>query len=366
VSGLHTKRESALRDLLHDLWPDPSYLRSPVLETVPSLSVLLESAELLDFMPPNLWAVRTYTRRQRTRSASVSTPINSKLELPERLPTAVRDKALRMFTTLVQDDDDANDAAAKRELLIRLASDPRALTVWLELYKENRSPGRGTKKFFYKPSFQKIGAAHITRLTAVELRKQFKGLRDEFPEFPITSEPLVEFIERLPTIVYYPQPEEPVDPQARQDLAVQYLFHHAYLSALVEKSVVTGQEIASNFVGRTETAHRLFKEADSLRSFGMEREALELVRIAIACQDNVEILSDRWIVGRKRSDNRLRAYVITLAELTKKLFGKPLYGSLASLATVAFNLADAAGITDAQVREILRGPKHGIDRSGPP
>jgi hypothetical protein len=120
-----------------------------------------------------------------------------------------------------------------------------------------------------------------------------------------------------------------------------------------------------NFSERTATADRLLKEADKLKSYGMENDALTLIRIARNCQENFDSMRDRWIVDRNRSPSHLRAYVITLAELTRKLFGNPLHGTLARIANVAFDLADGTSITGEQVHEMLRGPRHVMTRSVP-
>jgi hypothetical protein len=57
-------RKSTMRNLLHDLSPNPNSPFSPILKKVPTLSVLLELAKWLDFVPPDLQQMRTYTPRQ--------------------------------------------------------------------------------------------------------------------------------------------------------------------------------------------------------------------------------------------------------------------------------------------------------------
>jgi hypothetical protein len=346
---------------LHDLWPNPELPISPLLVSVPPLSELLESAEWLDFVPPDLRQMRTYTstRYERRQSRTAGRPTKEAPELPEWLPGAIRDKASSIFAALMGNGEDEEG----KELLIRLASDPRMMNVWEELYKKNRDANEH-KEFVYAPSFWQIGSAHTTRLTAVELGNLIRDAEDRSVELDF-EEQLTQFLGQLPRSVIFPLPKDPVDPQARQDLAARYIFHHAYLSARIEPSVLTVKEIVRGLSERTAMAHEMLELAHKLRSFGMENDALALIRIARNCETNVDILCDRWIVGRDRSPSHLRAYVITLAELTRKLFGNPLCGTLAFIANVAFDLADTNSITDVQVREMLRGADFTMERSGP-
>jgi hypothetical protein len=187
------------------------------------------------------------------------------------------------------------------------------------------------------------------RLTVAAVRQQIHGSIVEIPE-----EEIQEFIYQLSKRILLPWPEEPRDPVVRQDLAVRYLFHHAYLSAMAVSSVITTEEIWCNFIDRAETAQTLREQAKKLRSFGMERDAKELMRIAHVCSNIPDILYNRWLVSRNRSPSQLRGYVITLAELNKRLFGNVLRSTIASIANVALDLKDSERITDKQVREMLR------------
>jgi hypothetical protein len=117
---------------LPDLTRDSEGLYLRILAKVPALSVLMESAEWLDFMPPDLGQMRTYTDRPHCRLHPERTCINEKLKLPDSVLHAIRDKATSIFAALPEDDEKLPN---KKELLIRLASDP----AWLELYKHNES-----------------------------------------------------------------------------------------------------------------------------------------------------------------------------------------------------------------------------------
>jgi hypothetical protein len=336
-------RTLLMNTLLPDLTRDSLFLR--ILEKVPALSVLMESAEWLDFMPLDLGQMRTYTDRPHCRPHPEPTCINEKLKLPDGVRNAIRDKATSIFATLPEDDE---KLAAKKELLIRLASDP----LWLELYKHRRVRGEPTEKFVHSPFLFNIGYAHTVRLTAAEVRQQIHQSVEE-----ISEEEIQEFIYQLSKRILLPWPEEPRDPVVRQDLAVRYLFHHAYLGALADSSVLTTEEIGRNFDDRAETEQTLREQAEKLRLFGMERDAWEVMRIAHACSNIPDVLDNRWLVSRNRSPSRLRAYVITLAELNTRLFGSVLRSTIASIANVALDLKDSERITDKRVREMLRKPE---------
>jgi hypothetical protein len=351
---------------------DPRFPFLRILESVPPLSVLLESAEWLDFMPPDLGQVRTYTgrRRQPPHCPRGSGRIEVTLDLPDWLPHAVRDKALSIFAALTENDGEAtatptengDEATEKKKLLLRLASDSRMMEVWQELYKK-RASNSGTKEFVYKPSFHEIRCAHTARLTVAEIRRQI-----EDSDKNVTEEDIEEFICHLSPQWLQPWPEVPRDPQASLDLAVRYIFQHAYLSALVKAPILTTEEIVENFHERIATADQLRKAADKLKSYGLEDDAWTLIRIAQNCEENIRTgnldnLCDRWIVGRNRSPSHLRAYVITLAALTRKLFGNALHGTLARIANVALDLRERTEITGAQVKEMLRGRRPRMSRS---
>jgi hypothetical protein len=330
---------------LPDLSRDSNSLFLQILEKVADLSVLMETAEWLDFIPPDLAQMRTYTHRPHSHPhPSGRTCINGTLQLPDGALNAIRDKAISMFAELVEDDDKFSE---RKELLIRLASD----SAWYELCKHKRVGYKSTEEFVYHPCFVNIGYAYTVRLTVAEVRQQLHDSIEKIPE-----EEIQEFIYQLSKRVLLPWPKAPTDPVARQDLAVRYLFHHAYLTYLAGAPVLTTEEIISHFHEYEATVQTLREQAEKLASFGLKRHAEELRRIAFDCSSrNTDALDNRWLVDRKRGSNRLRAYVITLAELNKRLFGAPLYSTLASIANAAFELKNTARLDAARVREMLRG-----------
>jgi hypothetical protein len=328
---------------LPDLSRDWNSLFLQILDKVPDLSVLMETAEWLDFIPPELDQIRTYTHRARSKPHPRGrTSISRTLQLPGGVPNAIRDKANSIFAELENDD----KFSERKELLIRLAS-----ASWNELYKHKRVGNKPTEAFFYDPCFVNIGYAYTVRLTVAEVRQQLHDSIEKIPE-----EEIQEFIYQLSTHVLLPWPKEPIDCVARQDLAVRYLFHHAYLTYLAGAPVLTTEETTSHFQEYEATMQTLREQAEKLASFGLNRHAYEVRRIVYECSlRKSDALNNRWLVDRKAGDDRLRAYVITLAELNKRLFRTTFYSTLASIANAAFELKDAARLDDGRVREMLRG-----------
>src|ERR1039458_3954637 len=321
----------------------------PVIQS-PPLEELLKTVEWLDFLDPEISKIYTYARSKYKPSILHDTACGTNtLELPDWLPQAVKEKVSSIYTNIC----DQAKATDRIDLLIRLASDRRMKNVWAELYKKTRLPEEDTEQFVHPPFFGVRGCAKALRLKAAEI--------SVWPDE--SAENIERLIEEIDSSLIA-TPKEPTDLQKRQDLAVQYFFHHAYLTALVDAPVLTRAETERLHKEHKSSARRLRAEADKMRSFGMKVEAEELMRIALQCEKNLTFFHNHWIVHRQRTDKRLRGYVLTLAELNKRLFRTPLYGTLAAVANVAFNRSNKSEITGQQVREMLGGPKPTIYRSG--
>jgi hypothetical protein len=330
---------------LPDVSRDSSYSSLAILEKVPDLAVLMEAAEWLDFIPPALDQIETYTHRSPSKPRPLGhTRISRELQLPDGIPHAIRDKANSIFAESVENDDNFSE---RKELLSRLASD----SAWYELYKHKRVGNNSTEEFVHNPWFADISRTYTERLTVAEIRQQ---LHDSW----VPEEEIQEFIYQLSTRVLLPCPKAPTDGVARQDLAVRYLFHHAYLTYLGGASVLTTEELMNCSQDFYATGRALREQAKKLDSYGLKRHADEVRKIAYECSlRKKDALNNRWLVARKAGDDRLRAYVITLAELNKRLFLSPLYSTLTSIANAAFGLKDR-GRLDA--REMLRGRSHAM------
>jgi hypothetical protein len=80
----------------------------------------------------------------------------------------------------------------------------------------------------------------------------------------------------------------------------------------------------------------------------LEKIALYLDKLA---KHYSSMLQTDKVIQRVRGDGQVRGFVVRLSHLTKDLFGKPLYRTLATTATVALDRAVGA----ERVREILSG-----------
>jgi hypothetical protein len=330
--------------------------RPPVIQS-PPLKELLKTVEWLDFLKPNVSMICAYARdaaaTEKEYSGETTIPRNAdfdtRFELPGWLPPAVKERVCGIYADVCDDDGSANQI----DLLMRLARDLRMQNVWAELYKKKRSPEYNIDKFVHSPFFWDIGVRKAWRLKMAGFRRPPDGSPEEIEE-------LLENIARSLIAI----PKEPTNPYERQDLAIQYFFHHVYVTALVDSPVLTRAEVKNTHAERKSSARRLRTESKKLRAWGMKVEARELMRIAIQCEKEINFMYNRWIVDRQRSDNRLRGYLLTLAELNKLLFGTPMYGTLATIANVVFNRTKGSEITGSQVHEMLRGLKPWIVTSG--
>ena len=159
-----------------------------------------------------------------------------------------------------------------------------------------------------------------------------------------------------------------------QDRAATSFFRAAYRYAesLDRMSVLSASQVEEFKAPYAEAARQLLELAATLRSFGMS-EAEELKKIATKVKDHWpdEPFHDIWVSHRVRTRNienhhgdfgqlhnsqNLRRYVTQLAKESSRLFGSPLYGTVAAFANVAFELKRKHEITGEQVRQILRSP----------
>jgi hypothetical protein len=82
-------------------------------------------------------------------------------------------------------------------------------------------------------------------------------------------------------------------------------------------------------------------------------------------RESLNLDDDLWIVERDRARTGLeksvlgapemRRYIAELANFNRIVFGNVLYGTVATVASVAFDLKEQTSITGAQVRDLLKG-----------
>jgi hypothetical protein len=242
-------------------------------------------------------------------------PGTEQFKIPSWVPQPVQEIGLKLL-------DDAPTEGA-RDVLKRLFSSKRMQTVWRELTKQKRDlPTYKARGFVYKQE------SSSTRL------------------FNITPPPhshLADFFERAYGLVLEPPCtmtwEEVQDARA----------------ALLETSEVFGKlsvdvkrwhnhpEVSSRFNTHISTqTEKAFPWSQHLRHAfpwtSLNQLANELESFALYFHDLTETISPSSgaVIVRRRSDHdELRAYVITLARLARRLFGTPLYSVVATTSSVA-------------------------------
>jgi hypothetical protein len=268
--------------------------------------------------------------------------VDSDKKLPHWLPPSVLHTANRIYAQVSTED----EPGKAMELLDRLTFDPRMENVWNELRKKKRKSYKSSDEYVHPAGYSFSGQVRTRQRQALDLserggetdRKEAKRLEQE-----------AALIDHLPDGFTFTSQEQ------EQDAALGYLFYHAYWYVLRPSPLISASE-ANEALGQIwSLATSLRLDAEKLRSFGMEDEALELKRIARRCEEQ-SFWDDPqddcpWLVARHRGDDHLRAYVLGLSDITRLLFRTPLYGVLAAITNVALNRDD---ITDKHIREMLR------------
>jgi hypothetical protein len=235
-------------------------------------------------------------------------------------------------------------------VLSRLVSDHRMELVWGELYKNKRDSNyQPTEEFLYPARVTSASWAAIHRQQAVELRK-IGGELNEREARLLEAEATQE-----------ESAEEPLTDTrwSEQDRAVQIFLYHACHSALNIQPVFLA-DIQIKMKKLSEVSANLREQAKLLRSLGMRHDALKLREVAADCNEkawnlepNKPRVDDPWIITRDRGDSDIRTFVVDLSITTHLLFGKFIFGRLATVANVVFSRED---ITGPKVREWLRSP----------
>jgi hypothetical protein len=245
------------------------------------------------------------------------------LELPDWLPPVVSDEFHSQILEVEGDEE---------EIIVRLACDARMKKAWRELYKKKKNASGPSSNTFMYPA--KVDVKHTER------SKQ-----------------------RMHS-----------DRRAEQDLGVRLFFRQAFHCArdLDVLSVVSRLEINRAKAPYLQAAQQLKRCVEVLRSFDMLDDANELERIASRVKERWrEDYEDARVVERQRrrrnyddigplglllDPTNMRGYVVDLAKTSCEIFGSRLYGVLAIVANVVFELEGERAIKGAQVREILRAP----------
>jgi hypothetical protein len=240
------------------------------------------------------------------------------------------------------------------DVLRRLVCDPRMQTVWHELYRAH--PGGKRNDFLHRaitkaldpcPDLAKFSRDRARMLheaggpTDIDQARAFEELANGCD---LIGPRLFETFRKRGA-------------RTHQDLAAVLFFDKAFRYAIDDVRVFTPSEIELARRVPNWVAERLEHDAAILRNFGLEEsEALSLERLAAKCRTRALLVKpephDPLLVRRHRADSNLRGYVISLTAANRKVFGKPLLGTVATTTNVAFGRTDMTG---ERVRQMVRG-----------
>jgi hypothetical protein len=214
-----------------------------------------------------------------------------------------------------------------KEVLKRLATDPRMKRVWTELYRKQR----GSNEFLnpVKRIFQR-GNPEL-----IELRP-FRAPGDL-------------------AILHDPE---------HQNIAVRHFLEVAWFFATTSPPLMTKDKFNSLTKPHRAMASRLRKDAEDLRALCLGDRAADLESAAMSCEKLADDLTDvglqmKWlfpIVSRSRGDDVMRNYVLRVSAHCREAFGKSLSSTVATTASVALS----KNVSGDQVREIVRAHDPGV------
>ena len=152
---------------------------------------------------------------------------------------------------------------------------------------------------------------------------------------------------------------------SEQDCAMYCFFFGAYYIGRDPLPLLTRNELDKYVEKYGKTARKLEELSKTVRSFGIEGHAEELLQQASDLEGDASFVEvdyeDRGIkiVERPRGDRHLQSYVVQLARISRAIFGDPLYGTLATTANVALERERKETVEEKDqdrqiVREILR------------
>jgi hypothetical protein len=290
---------------------------------------------------------------KRPTSASRGDDKEITLDLPAWLPRPVQDVAQ------IKCGEIRGEKLEGLQLLRRLTSDVRMERVWSELLKRKRLQHKRTKDFlhpaspFDPPNSSWTPAARSLRGRAAELQQAGDWRSIQEAKRLEASARVSHFLEMASLFPWYP---ERLDWPA-QDLALAFVFHQAF-----ELGLRTPRSTPSAEARKLRRRYLDFAKRIRCDAAEHSSTADELMAAAFA----YEMLADQaapppgdpLLVERKhRSDVVWTGFVLALVSTTGAVFGKPLYGTVATIANVVFERRD---ITGERVRKLatpaLKGP----------
>jgi hypothetical protein len=222
-----------------------------------------------------------------------------------------------------------------RDLLRRLVFDPRMKNVWNELQRRKRENYRSTEKFVHSLTQRE----HWFSDTRYALQYPEKVRGGGSPPPVILANYHILFL------------QDSCGGQGRnlseRDLAMAYLFEQAFTLALMDLPLVPISELRKKRSNYRKMAKQLRADAIEQERLGLY-ESQRFVEAALAYEELAG--RSRLVKRQPRGDARLKRFVMALADITKNVFGSPLYGSVATIANVVFSRDD---LTSGRVRKML-------------
>ena len=144
-------------------------------------------------------------------------------------------------------------------------------------------------------------------------------------------------------------------PLKRQEMACSIFYFAAFSAAAIKETVFTERDLseAADYLRRQADT---MEEASALGSILLNGEMeLYMKEAVMGLRREAKLIlampNNRLRVSRHRGDDTMRAFVIKMEETARRLFGQSLYGTIATVANVAFQRQD---LTDKHVRELVR------------
>jgi hypothetical protein len=244
------------------------------------------------------------------------------LQLPDWLPVAVR-KEIEEFMPLETNELSTHIGDESEHILIRLACDERMKEVWKVLRR-------------IEPVCAQPRGFHLDPRSPESLRKMKSKL-------------------------------EASDTRMGKDEAQRQFFKYAFFYAgdtLYVKHVISRSELNKMQAPYAHAAKELEALAETLRSLDCTDYADQLEEMAPHVRERWRDWDDAfWVTERARIRPGLQnvrpteslRYIAELANFNRIVFGNVLYGTVAIVTNVAFDLKEKASIRGVQVRDLLKG-----------
>jgi hypothetical protein len=261
------------------------------------------------------------------------------LKLPDWLPPVVKFAAQKICLRHARD-----NTSDDIELLNRLISDHRMRKVWDEL-NHNMTHLNANMKFAGPWYFYYCRLGREKLKIATELRTRGG---DE-------NEARARILELQATDLVWEPTNEP-DQWPETYLAIYCFFYGLYTISMDPKPLPSQEFLTEMRVKYLAAKQQLMSLSRLLSSFDMQSEAEQLARIADTMKyrdvGTRYVAVGTRIVKRVRSDPVLQSFLVRLSTISRFVFKRPLYGTLATTANVALNLHQP--INRQQARAILR------------